>query len=111
MKLESFDRQCVRITDREENVFEGICEYCSGAYNEHEYGNSEEDVHIVRMLSCIQDYLLSSRTKSKLDCNTPINKEAVTSKEIIEALDELLGITTDEKIKKMAKQLKEKLLK
>lgn len=47
MDLERYDGQCVRITDLNGDVFDGICFYNNSAYNEHEFGCCEDSLQIV----------------------------------------------------------------
>ena len=49
-KLKSFDNQCVRITDSDGCVFDGICNYNDAEYNEHEFGRREECLEMVNFL-------------------------------------------------------------
>ncbi len=46
LPLSQWDNQTVRITDNEENCFDGLCEYNSAEYNLHEYGRGEEGLMI-----------------------------------------------------------------
>ena len=50
MKLSSFDDQCVRITTKSGEVFEGACRWYSADMNEAEYGKEEEGLEIAGWL-------------------------------------------------------------
>ncbi|MBO4326084.1 MAG: hypothetical protein J5950_02290 [Clostridia bacterium] len=50
MRLRKYDGQCVRITDIDGNVFEGICAHNSADYDEHEFGNYEESLQILSFI-------------------------------------------------------------
>ena len=44
--LKRYDGKCVRITDADGNVFEGICSYNGEEYDEHEFGRCEEALQL-----------------------------------------------------------------
>ena len=46
LDLKQYDGKCVRITDAEGNVFEGVCSYNSEEYDEHEYGRCEKALQL-----------------------------------------------------------------
>ena len=46
-KLSKYDGTCVRITTREGEVYDGICEYNSPDYCAHEFGRDEECLQLV----------------------------------------------------------------
>ena len=46
MDLKCFDDKCVRITTDWGEVFEGIVSYCDEEYMAHEYGHSQEALHM-----------------------------------------------------------------
>lgn len=50
MELSQYDGKCVRITDPNGDVFDGICSYSNEAFCEHEYGRNEECLKIVNFL-------------------------------------------------------------
>ncbi len=50
MNIKKYDGKCVRLTDVEGNVFEGIAEYNSADYCEHEYGREQACLQIVNFL-------------------------------------------------------------
>ena len=48
MKLSKYDKKLVRITDKFNDIYEGICYYNSSDYNEHEYGVNEDSLEILQ---------------------------------------------------------------
>ena len=50
LDIEQFDGQCVRITDENGDVFDGICTYNNADYNEHAYGECEDGLELAYML-------------------------------------------------------------
>lgn len=50
MSLREYDNKCVRITDIDDNVFEGNCVFNDKEYNEHEYGRNEESLQILNII-------------------------------------------------------------
>ena len=50
MKLSRYDDQCVRVTMKDGEVFEGACAYDSAEYCESEYGRNEDALHIAGWL-------------------------------------------------------------
>ena len=50
MNLKKYDDKLVRITDKFNDVFEGICMYNDKDYTEHEFGKNEESLQLPSML-------------------------------------------------------------
>ena len=50
MRLSAFNDQCVRVTLKTGEVFEGACQHNSAEYNEIEYGRREESLDIANWL-------------------------------------------------------------
>ena len=50
MNLKKYDDKLVRITDKFNDVFEGICMYNDKDYTEHEFGINEESLQMPSML-------------------------------------------------------------
>ena len=48
MNLSKYDKKLVRITDKFNDIYEGICYYNSFEYNEHEYGVNEDSLEILQ---------------------------------------------------------------
>ena len=47
MNLKQFDNKLVRITDIDDEVFEGICRYDNVSFNECEYGQAKQSLQIL----------------------------------------------------------------
>ena len=152
MNLHEFDGHCVRITDYNNDHFDGICCYNNPDYNEHIFGRHEEsleivnfnffesdimtiesledhtgpygkfydpygkleelavadgidgirdilfceeNVHVMRMLNCLDKYLDPYY----------FGHTFTWGRETVEALDELIDTTDDENIKSEAQRL------
>ena len=50
MNLVKYDNKLVRITDKFDNIYEGVCYYYSSEYNEHEYGVNEDSLEILNFI-------------------------------------------------------------
>ena len=50
MNLKQYDNKCVKITDIDDNVFEGNSTFNDKEYNEHEYGRNEDSLQILNIL-------------------------------------------------------------
>lgn len=50
MRLREYDDRCVQVTDRNGEVFEGVCAYNGRDYNEHEFGRREDGLQISYLL-------------------------------------------------------------
>lgn len=50
MDLRKYDGKCVSITDRWGETVEGVCEWNSEEYDEHEFGRREESLGIMNFL-------------------------------------------------------------
>jgi hypothetical protein len=46
MNLHDYDGKCVRIIDKNGDVFDGICSYNNSEYDKHEFGCNEESLEI-----------------------------------------------------------------
>ena len=57
MNILDFDNKKVRIKCIDGNTYEGIAEYYSSEYNEHEYGNDEESLMILNIIFYKNDIL------------------------------------------------------
>ena len=55
MKLSKYDNKLIRIQDTLDDIYEGIGEYLSREYNEHEYGRDEESLKITYVLFFTSD--------------------------------------------------------
>ena len=50
MELKQYDGRRIQITTTDGLKYEGICDYCSADYNEHEYGRGEEGIKLMDYL-------------------------------------------------------------
>ena len=50
MNLKKYDNKYVRITDIEDNSYDGLCSYNDKEYNEHEYGKDEDSLQILNIV-------------------------------------------------------------
>ena len=48
MELTAYDKKCVRITEKNGMIFEGIADVCPAEYGLHEFGREEESVSLGR---------------------------------------------------------------
>ena len=48
MELSAYDKKCVRITEKDGMIFEGIADVCPAEYGLHEFGREEESVSLGR---------------------------------------------------------------
>ena len=48
MELSAYDNKCVRITEKNGMIFEGIADVCPAEYGLHEFGREEESVSLGR---------------------------------------------------------------
>ena len=50
MELRQLDGRCVRLTDRDGTVFEGVCQYDNAEYCEHAFGRAEDGLELENFL-------------------------------------------------------------
>lgn len=105
MNLKKFDNKLVRITDVDNNQYEGICSYYNEEFNECEYGTNEESLDI----TCIKFY--KSNIK-KVEIIKEFSKEHGKLEELIidsgDLIDEVFESEDDEHIYRLLKCIKDK---
>ena len=109
MNLKKYDNKLVRITDIDDNQYEGICAYSNEEFNECEFGTDEESLDII----CIKFY------KSNIK-NVEIIKEFSSEygqlEELItsfgdDLIEEVFDSEEDEHIYRLLKYIKDKNIK
>ena len=109
MNLTKYDNKLVRITDVDNNQYEGICSYSNEEFNECEYGTNEESLDI----TCIKFY--KSNIK-KVEILNKFSKEyGELEKLIVESgddlIDEIFESEEDEHIYRLLQYIKDKKIK
>ena len=108
MNLTKYDNKLVRITDVDNNQYEGICSYSNEEFNECEYGTDEESLDI----TCIKFY--KSNIK-KVEMINKFSNEYGELEELIvkdyDLIDEVFESEEDEHIYRLLKCIKHKNIK
>ena len=109
MNLKKYDNKLVRITDIDDNQYEGICSYSNEEFNECEYGTDEESLDI----TCIKFY--KSNIKNVETIKT-FSDEYGELEELIasfgdDLIEEVFESEEDEHIYRLLKYIKDKNIK
>lgn len=107
MNLIKYDNKLVRITDTNNDQYEGICSYNNEEFNECEYGTNEESLDII----CIKFYKSDIKEVEIID---KFSKDYGKFEEsIIESdlIDEVFVREEDEHIYRLLKYIKDKSIK
>ena len=107
MNLIKYDNKLVRITDINNDQYEGICSYNNEEFNECEYGTNEESLDII----CIKFYKSDIKEVEEIDkFSNDYDKfeETIIESELI---DEVFAREEDEHIYRLLKYIKDKNIK
>jgi hypothetical protein len=109
MNLTKYDDKLVRITDKDNNQYEGICYYNNKDFNDCEYGRNEESLDI----TCIKFY--KSFIK-KVEIINSFSNEYGKLEELIaedgdDLIDEVFNSEEDEHIYRLLKYIVDKNIK
>ena len=109
MNLKKYDNKLVRITDIDDNQYEGLCVYSNEEFNECEYGTCEESLDII----CIKFY--KSNIKN-VEIIKEFSREYDELEELItsfgdDLIEEVFDSEEDEHIYRLLKYIKDKNIK
>ena len=109
MNLKKYDNKLVRITDIDDNQYEGICTYNNEEFNECEFGTDEESLDII----CIKFY--KSNIKN-VEIIKEFSREYGELEELItsfgdDLIEEVFDSEEDEHIYRLLKYIKDKNIK
>ena len=109
MNITKYDDKLVRITDKDNNQYEGICYYNNKDFNDCEYGRNEESLDI----TCIKFY--KSFIK-KVEIINSFSNEYGKLEELIaedgdDLIDEVFNSEEDEHIYRLLKYIVDKNIK
>lgn len=108
MNLVKYDNKLVKITDIENNQYEGICHYDNEEFNECEYGTNEESLDI----TCIKFYksnIKKVETINKFSKNYDKLEELIITD--IDLIDEVFESEEDEHIYRLLLCIQDKNIK
>ena len=109
MNITKYDDKLVRITDKDNNQYEGICYYNNKDFNDCEYGRNEESLDI----TCIKFY--KSFIKKVEIINSFSNEYGKLEELIVEdgddLIDEVFNSEEDEHIYRLLKYIVDKNIK